>query len=205
MELETLFCRTDDHERSLSAPTLPSSSNTQEVTNQVTDPKEQERRAVEEDRKVVEAEILAYEAAGILDEKHPESKDFDLLRYWQVRYPNNLFYSKFIQQLQSKQAIYPLLWKVALDVLPAQASAVPCERIFSSSKETDSLRRANMSSWKMEELQFIKFGYRSDRLTFTEHLISTERELSVLDLSISAIVDDWMSRGKLNELEKCIG
>lgn len=24
---------------------------------------------------------------------HPESKDFDLLRYWQVRYPNDLFYS----------------------------------------------------------------------------------------------------------------
>ena len=25
-----------------------------------------------------------------------------------------------------------VLWKVALDVLPAQASAVPCEQIFSS-------------------------------------------------------------------------
>ena len=24
---------------------------------------------------------------------HPESKDFDLLRYWQVRYPNDLYYS----------------------------------------------------------------------------------------------------------------
>ena len=55
----------------------------------------------------------------------------------------------------------------------------------------------------MEELQFLKFGYRSDRLTFTEHLISTERELSVLDLSIS-VVDDLMSRGKLDELEKYI-
>jgi hypothetical protein len=80
---------------------------------------------------------------------------------------------------------------------------VPCERIFSSSKETDSLRSANMSSWKMEELQFLKFGYRSDRLTFTEHLINTERELAVLDLSIS-VVDDLMSRGKLDELEKYI-
>lgn len=84
---------------SLSAPTLPSSSSTQEDTaDQVRDPEEQERRAVEEDRKVVEAAILAYEAEGILDENHPESKDFDLLRYWQVRYPNSdLFYSKFIQ------------------------------------------------------------------------------------------------------------
>ena len=62
-----------------------------------------------------------------------------------------------------------------------------------------------MSSWKMEELQFLKFGYRSDRLTFmiTEHLISTERELLVLDLSIS-VVEDLMSRGRLDELEKYI-
>ena len=91
------YARFNQLARSLSAPTLPSSSNTQEDTDQVTDPKEQERRAVEEDRKVVEAEILAYEAAGILDENHPESKDFDLLRYWQVRYLNDLFYSKFMQ------------------------------------------------------------------------------------------------------------
>lgn len=84
--------------RSLLAPTLPSSSNTQEDTaDQVTDPKEQEQWAVEEDRKVVEAEILAYEAAGILDEDHPEGKDFDLLRYWQVHCPNDFFYSEFIQ------------------------------------------------------------------------------------------------------------
>ena len=75
-----------------------SSSNTQgDTADQVTDPKEQ---VVEEDKKVVEAEILAYEAAGILDENHLESKDFDLLRYWQVRHPNDLFYSEFIQQLQ---------------------------------------------------------------------------------------------------------
>jgi hypothetical protein len=53
----------------------------------------------------------------------------------------------------------------------------------------------------MEELQFLKFGYRSDRLT--EHLISKERELSVLDLSIS-VVDDLISRRKLDELEKYI-
>jgi len=61
------------------------------------DPKEQEWQAVEKDRKVFEAEILAYEAAGILDENHPESKDPDLPRCWQVCYPNDLFYSEFIQ------------------------------------------------------------------------------------------------------------
>jgi hypothetical protein len=79
------YARFNQLARSLSAPTLPSrGSNTQEDTaDQVTDPKEQERRAVEEDKKVIEAEILAYEAAGILDENHPESEDLDLLtRTW---------------------------------------------------------------------------------------------------------------------------
>jgi len=79
----------------------------EDAADQVVDPKEQAWRAVEEDRKVVEAEIPAYEAAGILDENHPESKDFYLLGYWQVCYPNDPFYSEFIQWLQSKQVIYP--------------------------------------------------------------------------------------------------
>ena len=86
------YARFNQLARSLSAPTLSSSSNVQDSADQVVDPEERERRAVEEDRKVVEAEILAYEAAGILDEDHPESKDFDLLRYWQVHCFNNLFY-----------------------------------------------------------------------------------------------------------------
>lgn len=49
-----------------------------------------------------------------------------------------------------------------MDVLPAQASAVPCERVFSSSKETDTNRRANLSAEHMEQLQVLKFAYRGD-------------------------------------------
>ena len=60
-----------------------------------------------------------------------------------------------------------------------------------------------MSSWKMEELQVLKFSYRSDCLTFTDDLISMKRELSVLDLSVS-VVEDLMSRGKIDELEKYV-
>jgi len=64
----------------------------EDAADQVVDPKEQAWRAVEEDRKVVEAEILAYEAAGILDENHPESKDFYLLGYWQVLFQRSLLF-----------------------------------------------------------------------------------------------------------------
>ena len=60
------------------------------------------------------------------------------------------------------------------------------------------------SLWKMKERRFLNFGHISDRLTFMEHLISTERELSVLDLSIS-VSEDLMARGKVDELEEYIG
>ena len=105
--------------------------------------------------------------------------------------------------LQNSQGLYPLLWRVALDILPAQASAVPCEQIFSSSKETDTGRRSNLSSFKMEELQMLKFGYRNDRMSFTDDLVCTERELSVLDMSRD-VVEDLLAHRKLEELQQYI-
>jgi len=90
-----------------------------------------------------------------------------------------------------------------MDVLPAQASAVPCERVFSSSKETDTARRSNLSSFKVEELQLLKFGYRGDRLSFTEGLLCSEREMTVLDLSVQ-LVEELLTDGKVEELKKYI-
>ncbi|KII82957.1 hypothetical protein PLICRDRAFT_74446, partial [Plicaturopsis crispa FD-325 SS-3] len=57
---------------------------------------------------------------------------------------------------------FPLLYRIALDVLPVQASAVPCERVFSSSAETDTCRRSNLSPKRMEMLQILKYAYRHD-------------------------------------------
>ncbi|KIK78645.1 hypothetical protein PAXRUDRAFT_163427, partial [Paxillus rubicundulus Ve08.2h10] len=52
---------------------------------------------------------------------------------------------------------FPLLYRIALNVLPAQASAVPCERVFSSGKETDTDQRSNLSPETMERLQILKY------------------------------------------------
>ncbi|KAG1890101.1 hypothetical protein F4604DRAFT_1567967, partial [Suillus subluteus] len=43
---------------------------------------------------------------------------------------------------------------------------VPSERIFSSSKETCTLRRVNLSPTTFEALQVPKFMYKQDRLNF---------------------------------------
>ena len=63
-----------------------------------------------------------------------------------------------------------------MDVLPAQASSVPFERIFSSSKETCTQQRNNISPTMLEALQILKFIYKQDRLNFAEDLVADERD-----------------------------
>jgi hypothetical protein len=43
--------------------------------------------------------------------------------------------------------------------LAIQASAVPSERVFSSAKETTTMRRNKLSPETMEELQMLKFSF----------------------------------------------
>jgi hypothetical protein len=63
------------------------------------------------------------------------------------------------------------LFKLAMDIIPIQASSVPCERVFSSGKETMASRRRRISPKLMEELQILKFSIRrANPLNFTEGL-----------------------------------
>lgn len=57
-----------------------------------------------------------------------------------------------------------------MDVLPAQASSVPCERLFSSGKETCTARRNRIQPKLMEALQALKLSSRTSSLNLTEHL-----------------------------------
>lgn len=79
--------------------------------------------------------------------------------------------------LQMSEKIHPTLFAVALDYLPIQASAVPCERVFSSSAETDTKRRNRIHPVLMEALQMVKFSLKQQRLNFTEGWAVTEKEL----------------------------
>lgn len=92
-----------------------------------------------------------------------------------------------------------------MDMLPVQASAVPCKRVFSSSKETDTNRRSNLSSDRMEQLQMLKFSYRNDRLTFTKGLLANEEDHSVSALDAPPeFVDGLYRKGRLTELEDVV-
>ena len=90
-----------------------------------------------------------------------------------------------------------------MDVLPMQASSVPCERIFSSSKETDTLRRSQLSPEMMEMLQMLKFQFRSERLDFNNNWVSSEGKLSVMDIS-PEVVEGMISEQRISDLDNLI-
>ena len=56
---------------------------------------------------------------------------------------------------------------MAMDILPVQATLVPCERIFSSAKDTDTAKQNRISPVLMEALQLLKFSLKKERLDFT--------------------------------------
>ncbi|KDQ07877.1 hypothetical protein BOTBODRAFT_82444, partial [Botryobasidium botryosum FD-172 SS1] len=55
---------------------------------------------------------------------------------------------------------YPTLARIALDVLPAQATSVPCEAAFSGGERTANKRRMRLGRKLFEELQVCKFNLR---------------------------------------------
>jgi len=92
-----------------------------------------------------------------------------------------------------------LVFKVALDVLPVQASAVPCERVFSSSKETCVLRRSLLSAGMLEVLQVLKHLYKGERLDFTLYWIAKEDDYSI-EKATEAAINELVSSTKCEEL-----
>ena len=67
-----------------------------------------------------------------------------------------------------------------MDILPVQASSVPCERVFSSSKETITARRNSLSPQLVEALQLLNFSTKQGRgMSFTQ---GWDKEEEVADL-----------------------
>ncbi|KIK19728.1 hypothetical protein PISMIDRAFT_85242, partial [Pisolithus microcarpus 441] len=64
-------------------------------------------------------------------------------------------------------SMYPTLYHIAMDYLPIQALAVPCECIFSSSAEMMTKRCNQISPILMEALQMLKFFFKKEQLNFT--------------------------------------
>nr|VWO95490.1 Lmo0415 protein [Ganoderma boninense] len=102
---------------------------------------DREARIAAEDIRTVEDELARYAGEGIFTDR-----DMDILDYW-----------------ERHKRDYPLLYEIAVTALAFQASSVTSERVFSSSKETDTLRRSKLGGHTMEMLQVVKYSLRSRR------------------------------------------
>jgi hypothetical protein len=82
--------------------------------------------------------------------------------------------------------------------LPLQASAVACERVFSSAKETDTDRRSTIGVALFEALQVLKFALKKDEsMNFTDWLSQVKEdaefdERSRVESLVSGDVQDFM-------------
>jgi hypothetical protein len=77
-----------------------------------------------------------------------------------------------VQQLN--ELTHTTFFEVSLDFLPIQASAVPSERVFSSSGETDTKKRNRINPVLMEALQMLKFALKQSHLDFTKNWVTPE-------------------------------
>ncbi|KIM61362.1 hypothetical protein SCLCIDRAFT_122301 [Scleroderma citrinum Foug A] len=94
---------------------------------------------------------------------------------------------------------YPTIFWMAMDYLPIQASTVPCERVFSSSAETDSKKQNRISPALMEALQMVKFWLKKDRLDFTRQWITLEKDMVYDEDTEDALARLATAEGSLND------
>jgi hAT family C-terminal dimerisation region len=95
----------------------------------------------------------------------------DTLGFWKVGiYHNRLSMFKLLNCRQAHEHTFPTIFRIAIDYLPIQASAVPCEQVFSSSAETNTKKRNRIRPELMEAIQVLKFALKKSCLDFMAHL-----------------------------------
>ncbi|KZT33249.1 hypothetical protein SISSUDRAFT_993301, partial [Sistotremastrum suecicum HHB10207 ss-3] len=87
-------------------------------------------------------------------------RDTDLVRWW-----------------SDNACRYPVLARIALDVLPVQASSVPCERLFSAAKHIATDQCSRLGTDKFEQLQLLKFAWRGNLVNHAEENAMYEEEV----------------------------
>ena len=108
-----------------------------------------------------------------------------------------------LRKLNEKK--YPFLFPVALDILPVQASAVPCERIFSSSKQSCEDHRNHATPKLFEALQFRKHALKKNRLDFTEHYsVAKEEDYTIEGQVTDKAAQELLFQGRVDILTELL-
>lgn len=132
-----------------------------------------------------EAQSVEQEYQAYITE-HQSAGAVPVLTYWKVSSSTENWSWPLIKIThQAHKATYPTLHAMAMDYLPIQASSVSCERVFSSSSETDTKKRNRINGLLMEALQMLKFSLKKDRLSTNERFSNTTvKEMTPDDLEM---------------------
>jgi hypothetical protein len=137
----------------------------------------------------VEQEYQAYITSPV------SPKTVDIIKFWEASNRSGLLVVTNTDGLfQMSSTVFPTLFAMAMDYLPIQASAVSCERVFSSSAGTDTKKRNRISPLLMEALQMLKYHLKKEKLNFTEGLLLSEEDKE------KELIEDTAEEDALREL-----
>ncbi|CAE6432643.1 unnamed protein product [Rhizoctonia solani] len=110
----------------------------------------------------------------------------ELLRWEQYEWAGNdtMGTVNLVEFWKTHRNVFPLLYQIAMNILPVQASSVSSERAFSSSKLTCTRERNNISAEHMGHLQVLKHSLHRRRanhdnnqtLDFMAHIVDPDGE-----------------------------
>jgi len=104
------------------------------------------------------------------------------------------------------ETTFPMLFRIAMDYLPIQATSVPSERIFSLSSETDTKKRNCIHPILMEALQMLKCGLKNNRLDFTRGLQTSENMLYEDEPDVTDLLSGLLKGSNIEAvMDKIIG
>ncbi|KAF8124476.1 hypothetical protein EV363DRAFT_1178050, partial [Boletus edulis] len=91
----------------------------------------------------------------------------------------NQEFNACILSVLSPEGTHPLaFWEVRLIICICRLhSAVPCERVFSSSSETNTKKHNHIAPLLMEALQMLKFWLKKDHLNFTKDWVTPQKDM----------------------------
>ncbi|CAE6514983.1 unnamed protein product [Rhizoctonia solani] len=110
----------------------------------------------------------------------------ELLRWEQYEWAGNdtMGTVNLVEFWKAHRNVFPLLYQIATNILPFQASSVSSERAFSSSKLTCTRERNNISPEHMGHLQVLKYSLHrrkanhdnNQTLDFMAHIVDPDGE-----------------------------
>jgi len=119
-------------------------------------------------------------------------KDTNIVKWWQVSsLCSKIILFTNLNGPKDHAHVYPMLACIVLDVLPSQALSIPCERLFSSTKQVATDHQASLGPIVFEEVTITKSAWGPGLCDIAAWNAVQMEEVAHLDLDFKQmLVDD---------------